>query len=139
MIDDRAFWLLTAGLGIGTYLIRFSFLGLLGGRTLPQWLLMHLKYVGAAVFPAMITPLVLWPEATGGQVDPARLIAAAGHCGAGLGPLGPDSVFRWASVTKHVFATCLLESEAFSLDMPLGEALPELSAAPAAGYRLFTY
>ncbi len=77
MIDDRAFWLLTAGLGIGTYLIRFSFLGLLGGRTLPQWLLMHLKYVGASVFPAMITPLVLWPEATGGQVDPARLIAAA--------------------------------------------------------------
>ncbi len=61
-----------------------------------------------------------------------RLIAAAGHCGAGLGPLGPDSVFRWASVTKHVFATCLLESEAFSLDMPLGGALPELSAAPAA-------
>ncbi|EIM72294.1 penicillin binding protein [Nitratireductor aquibiodomus RA22] len=61
-----------------------------------------------------------------------RLIAVAGHCGAGRGPLGPDSVFRWASVTKHVFATCLLESEAFSLDMPLGEALCELAAAPAA-------
>jgi branched-subunit amino acid transport protein len=76
MIDESAFWLLTIGLGIGTYLIRFSFLGLLGGRTLPDWTLVHLKYVGVAIFPAMITPLVLWPAATDGQFDPARLIAA---------------------------------------------------------------
>lgn len=76
MIDDRTFWLLTIGLGIGTYLIRFSFLGLLGGRTLPDWALIHLKYVGVAIFPAMITPLVLWPAATDGQFDLARLIAA---------------------------------------------------------------
>lgn len=76
MIDESAFWLLTIGLGIGTYLIRFSFLGLLGGRTLPDWALVHLKYVGVAIFPAMITPLVVWPAATDGQFDPARLIAA---------------------------------------------------------------
>ena len=77
MIDDGDFWLLTIGLGIGTYLIRFSFLGLMGGRSLPDWALVHLKYVGAAIFPAMITPLVLWPAATGGSFDPARLLAAA--------------------------------------------------------------
>ena len=84
MIDTQTFWLLTLGLGIGTYLIRFSFLGLLGGRTLPDWALVHLKYVGVAIFPAMITPLVLWPAATDGQFDPARLIAAAAAFAIGM-------------------------------------------------------
>lgn len=68
----------------------------------------------------------------GMQNGAPKLIAAAGHCGAGLGPIGADTVFRWASITKHVFATCLLESKTFALEMPLGEALPELATAPAA-------
>ena len=84
MISDTAFWTLTALLGLGTFLIRFSFLGLFGGRQLPDWALLHLKYVGAAVFPALITPLLLWPEATGGQADPIRLIAAAAAFAAGM-------------------------------------------------------
>ena len=84
MIDTQTFWLLTIGLGIGTYLIRFSFLGFFGGRTLPDWALVHLKYVGVAIFPAMITPLVLWPAATDGQLDPARLIAAAAAFAIGM-------------------------------------------------------
>jgi branched-subunit amino acid transport protein len=84
MIDTQTFWLVTLGLGIGTYLIRFSFLGLLGGRTLPDWALVHLKYVGVAIFPAMITPLVLWPAATDGQFDPARLIAASAAFAVGM-------------------------------------------------------
>jgi len=84
MIDDGQFWTLTILLGIGTYLIRFSFLGLLGGRPLPGWLLLHLKYVGVAVLPALVTPLVLWPAATGGETDPARLVAAGAALIAGL-------------------------------------------------------
>lgn len=76
MMSDSAFWLLTVLLGIGTFLIRFSFLGFLGGRHLPDWMRLHLKYVGVAVFPALFTPLVIWPEATGGVTDPIRLIAA---------------------------------------------------------------
>lgn len=84
MISDTAFWVVTALLGIGTFLIRFSFLGILGGRQLPDWALLHLKYVGVAVFPALVTPLVLWPEATGGTLDPARLIAAPMALVAGL-------------------------------------------------------
>lgn len=84
MIPDETFWLLTVLLGIGTFLIRFSFLGILGGRQLPGWLLLHLKYVGAAVFPALVTPLILWPEATGGTLDPARIIAALAALVAGL-------------------------------------------------------
>ena len=76
MIDDATFWTLTAGLGIGTFLIRFSFLGFLGRRRMPDWLVLHLKYVGVGVLPAMVTPLVLWPAATGGDTDPARVLAA---------------------------------------------------------------
>ena len=38
---------------------------------------LSLAYVAVAVFPALITPMVIWPDATGGAIDPARLIAAA--------------------------------------------------------------
>lgn len=70
-------WTIIALLGIGTYLIRFSFLGLIGNRTLPEWLLRHLRYTPVAVIPGLVAPLVVWPEATGGNPDPARLLAAA--------------------------------------------------------------
>ena len=76
MIDDTTFWALTIALGLGTFAIRFSFLGLLGGRELPEWALLHLRYVGVAVFPALFTPLVLWPDASGGDMDAVRIIAA---------------------------------------------------------------
>ena len=75
--SDAQIWLIIAILGIGTFLIRFSFLGLLGDRELPEWALRHWRYTPVAVLPAIITPLVLWPEATGGELDPARLSAAA--------------------------------------------------------------
>ncbi|WP_424968203.1 AzlD domain-containing protein [Dinoroseobacter sp. S375] len=70
-------WALIVALGIGTFLIRYSFMGLLGGRELPEWVLRHLRYTSVAVFPALIAPLVLWPAATGGTPEPARLSAAA--------------------------------------------------------------
>ncbi len=76
VIDSGTFWLVTVLLGIGTYLIRFSFLGLLGGRQLPDWLLVHLRYVGVAVLPALVTPMILWPAAAAGQFDPLRMVAA---------------------------------------------------------------
>lgn len=84
MIDETAFWTLTVLLGIGTFLIRFSFLGLLGDRTLPEPVERHLRYVGVAVFPALATPMVLWPAASGGEVDPVRIVAAFAALLAGL-------------------------------------------------------
>jgi len=70
-------WMIIAAMGVGTFAIRFSFLGLLGDRQLPDWLLRHLRYTAVAILPAMVTPLVLWPQATGGQLDAPRLAAAA--------------------------------------------------------------
>jgi branched-subunit amino acid transport protein len=70
-------WLVILALGIGTYLIRLSFLGLVGSRQLPQWALRALRYTPVAVLPALVAPLIVWPTATRGELDPARLAAAA--------------------------------------------------------------
>lgn len=77
-------WLIILGMGIGTFAIRFSFLGLIGRRKLPDWLLRHLRYAPMAVIPALVAPLVLVPAATGGEPSPARLAAAGATIAAGV-------------------------------------------------------
>ncbi|MEM6407825.1 MAG: AzlD domain-containing protein [Pseudomonadota bacterium] len=74
--SDFDIWGIIAALGVGTFLIRYSFLGLVGDRDIPEWLLRHLRYTPAAILPGLVAPLVLWPEATGGVPDPSRLAAA---------------------------------------------------------------
>ncbi|NND21233.1 MAG: AzlD domain-containing protein [Silicimonas sp.] len=69
-------WLIIALLGLGTYLIRLSFLGLIGDRKLPDRVLRHLRYTPVAMLPALVAPLAVWPAATGGEPDGARMIAA---------------------------------------------------------------
>ncbi len=69
-------WGIIILMGIGTYLIRFSFLGIIGDRKMPDWVLRHLRYTPVAVLPGLVAPLVLWPDATNGDIDPARLVAA---------------------------------------------------------------
>lgn len=85
MIDmpESQIWLIILALGAGTLAIRASFLMLVGGRELPPWLLRHLRYTPVAVIPGLIAPAVLWPEATGGMTDPARLGAALVTLGLG--------------------------------------------------------
>ena len=75
--SDLTIWLIIAVMGVVTFLIRFSFLGLMGSAKMPDWLLRHLRYTPVAVMPGLVAPLVLWPEATGGDPDAARLLAAA--------------------------------------------------------------
>ena len=77
-------WIIILALGVGTFVIRFSFLGILGNRALPLWLLRHLRYTAVGILPAMVTPLVLWPETTGGQMDPSRIAAASLALAVGL-------------------------------------------------------
>ncbi|MBP7242222.1 AzlD domain-containing protein [Amaricoccus sp.] len=76
-------WIVILGLGLTTFLLRFSFLGLIGDRELPAWALRLLRYVPVAVMPGLVAPLVVWPAATGGEADPARLVAAAVALGVG--------------------------------------------------------
>lgn len=81
--DSLNLWPIILVLGLGTFLIRYSFLGLFADRELPDWLLRHLRYTPVAVFPALVAPLVAWPAATGGTLDPARLAAALTTIGVG--------------------------------------------------------
>lgn len=76
-MSDTVIWVIVVVLGVGTFLIRWSFLGALGDRQFPAWVLRMLRYTPVAVLPALVAPLVTWPAATGGQPDPARLAAAA--------------------------------------------------------------
>ena len=84
-------WGIIIVMGVGTFLIRFSFLGLIGARKLPDWVLRHLRYTPVAVLPGLVAPLVLWPAATGGVTDAPRILAASATLIAGL-------------VTKNVLA-----------------------------------
>lgn len=82
--DRQVIWFVIIALGIGSFALRFMFLGLIGDRPLPAWVLRHLRYTAVAVIPALVAPLVLWPPATGGETDPARLGAAAVTLAVGL-------------------------------------------------------
>lgn len=76
MIDSTTLWITMISVGLGSYLMRFLFIGVIGNRALPPWILRHLRYTGVAVLPALVAPLVLWPQAADGEVEPARLAAA---------------------------------------------------------------
>ncbi|MCB1333804.1 MAG: AzlD domain-containing protein [Roseivivax sp.] len=90
MIDTVSLWVVIIGLGLGSFGLRYVFLGLVGDRPMPAWLLRHLRYTAAAIIPALVAPLVLWPRATGGEPDPVRLVAAL-------------ATFAIGYVTKNVF------------------------------------
>ena len=77
-------WIVILALGAGTFLIRYSFLGMIGDRQIPEWALRYLRYTAVAVMPGLVAPLVVWPGATNGQPDPARLMAAAVAIGVGV-------------------------------------------------------
>ncbi|WP_299871665.1 AzlD domain-containing protein [uncultured Sulfitobacter sp.] len=94
MIDPVTLWTVIIGLGLGSFFLRFVFTGLVGNRAMPDWLLRHLRYTAVAILPALVAPQVLWPAATGGETDPARLAAAVAALTVGL-------------LTKNVIAAML--------------------------------
>jgi len=75
-LSTPTLWLIIVAIGIGTFAIRFSFIGLIGDRDLPPLILKLLRYTPVAVMPGLVAPLVVWPPATGGEPDLARLLAA---------------------------------------------------------------
>jgi len=90
MVDKTTLWIVIFGLGAGSFLLRFSFLGLVGDRPLPDWLLRHLRYTAVAILPALVAPLVVY-SGENGVTDPTRVTAAVATVVAGI----------W---TKSVFA-----------------------------------
>lgn len=82
-MSGATLWGVILALGLGTFLLRFSFLGMVGRRRMPEWVLRHLRYTAVAVLPGLVAPLVLWPPATGGETEPARLLAGVVTVAAG--------------------------------------------------------
>ncbi|MBY5975959.1 AzlD domain-containing protein [Phaeobacter italicus] len=64
--DPTLLWTIIIGLAVGSFALRFAFIGLMGGRTMPAWLMRHLRYTAVAIIPALVAPLVAWPTPTGG-------------------------------------------------------------------------
>ncbi|MDQ2093549.1 AzlD domain-containing protein [Rhodalgimonas zhirmunskyi] len=82
--QDYSIWLVIVGLGAGSFALRYLFLGVIGSRPMPAWVLRHLRYTAVAIIPALVAPMVVWPAATGGAPDPARMAAAAVTLAVGL-------------------------------------------------------
>ncbi len=81
-MDD--IWIVILCMTLGSYALRFVFIGLIGDRPMPPWLLRHLRYTAVAVLPALVAPLVVWPAATGGLLDAPRMSAALVTIAVGL-------------------------------------------------------
>ncbi|MDX2483332.1 MAG: AzlD domain-containing protein [Pseudodonghicola sp.] len=82
--DTSTLWIMIAGLAVGSFALRFLFIGLVGDRPMPDWLMRHLRYTAVAILPALVAPLVVWPKATGGALDTPRLLAALVTIAVGL-------------------------------------------------------
>jgi branched-subunit amino acid transport protein len=102
MIPDWKVWTVIAGLAVVTYLIRFSFIGLLAGRSLPAGLTRALGFVPVAVLPALIAPMVLNAGDAASGADPQRVIAAVAALAAG-------------AVSRNVLAAIVAGMAAFVL------------------------
>ncbi|MDG1471038.1 MAG: AzlD domain-containing protein [Ascidiaceihabitans sp.] len=76
MIDKSTLWTVIILLGVGSFALRFSFLGLVGDRPMPAWLVRSLRYTAVAILPAMIAPLIAFSNEAGTGPDPSRLAAA---------------------------------------------------------------
>lgn len=83
MIDKQTLWIVIFGLGVGSFLLRFAFLGFVGDRPLPAWLVRHLRYTAVAILPALVAPLVVY-SGEGGTTEPSRLLAAIAALGVGM-------------------------------------------------------
>lgn len=75
MIDKTTLWIVIFALGLGSFLLRFAFLGFVGDRPLPAWMVRHLRYTAVAILPALVAPLVVFSGETGGT-EPTRVAAA---------------------------------------------------------------
>jgi branched-subunit amino acid transport protein len=87
-------WVVLVCLAVGSFALRFVFLGIVGDRAMPPWVLRHLRYTAVTVLPALVAPMVVWPAATGGALDAPRILAAAATLIAGI-------------VTRNVLAAIL--------------------------------
>ena len=64
-MDQTQSWIVVLGLALGTFLIRYSFIGLFANRDMPRWLDRALKLMVPGIFAAIVCGGVVM---VGGQV-----------------------------------------------------------------------
>jgi branched-subunit amino acid transport protein len=88
-MDFTQAWLIVLGLAAGTFLIRYSFIGLFANRDMPGWLAHSLKLMVPAIFAAIMgsgiamvggqmAGLELWPRYAAGCVGLAVAVYSGG-------------------------------------------------------------
>jgi branched-subunit amino acid transport protein len=71
-------WLVVLALGLGTFLIRYSFIGLFAKREMPVWLDRSLKLMVPAIFAAIVTSgVAIAAGQFAGMANWPRYVAAA--------------------------------------------------------------
>ncbi|MEM0991058.1 MAG: AzlD domain-containing protein [Pseudomonadota bacterium] len=76
-MSDLEIWGIIGGLAVLTFMVRFSFLGLLAGRVLPGWLVTALSFVPVTVLPALVAPAMILGEDGGWAPVPVMVGAVA--------------------------------------------------------------
>lgn len=70
-------WLVVLAIGVGTFMIRISFIATLGRYTVPEWVPRALRFVAPSVLAALTLPaIVLIEDRLAIGLDNHRLIAA---------------------------------------------------------------
>jgi branched-subunit amino acid transport protein len=83
-------WLVVLALALGTFLIRYSFIGLFANREMPKWLEHGLKLIVPAIFAAIVATglfisagqfggLALWPRYAAAAVAFAVAVKTQGN------------------------------------------------------------
>ena len=94
ILSSAQIWTVIILLGLGSFALRFLFLGFIGDRRLPDWLMRHLRYTAVAIMPALVAPMLFISPASSEGIEPARLLAAG-------------ATFAVAYYTKKVLASML--------------------------------
>ena len=76
ILSSAQIWTVIILLGLGSFALRFLFLGFFGDRRLPDWLMRHLRYTAVAIMPALVAPMLFISPASIEGIDPVRLLAA---------------------------------------------------------------
>ena len=49
--DPVQLWTIIISMAVGSFALRFLFIGLVGSRIMPEWVLRHLRYTAVAILP----------------------------------------------------------------------------------------
>ena len=83
-MNDLTYWIAVPIVALGTFLMRFVFIGYLTSRRPDREWARALRYTPAAILPALAMPAVLFDTSGALQSDPTRLAGAAVAIAVGL-------------------------------------------------------